>query len=77
MPKLPALRSSHLVGFLRFHGFQLDHATGSHFVFRHHESRRRAVVPRHPSDIPVGTILAIIREAGFSRDDLLHFLHKQ
>lgn len=76
MPKLPALRSSHLVAFLRFHGFQLDHATGSHFIFRHPKSRHRAVVPRHPSDIPVGTILAIIREAGFSRGDLLRFLHR-
>lgn len=77
MPKLPALRSRHLVAFLRVHGFQLDHVTGSHFVFRHPESRRRAVVPRHPRDIPAGTILAIIREAGFSRDDLLRFLHGQ
>jgi len=74
MPKLPSLGSKQLIAFLRFHGFLLDHATGSHFVFRHPETRRRAVVPHPSKDLPQGTILAIIREAGFTRKDLMQFL---
>lgn len=61
------------MAFFRFHGFQLDHVSGSHFVFRHSD-KRRAVVPRHTGDLPVGTTLAILREAGFNKNDLLDFL---
>src|SRR5713101_6659424 len=36
-------------------------------------SRRRAVVPRHNRDIPKGTLLSLLREAGFTRDELIGF----
>lgn len=76
MPKLPSITSRAVTSFLRAHGFLLDHATGSHFVFYRPVDSRRAVVPRHPRDIPVGTLLALLREAGFSRDELIDFLQK-
>jgi predicted RNA binding protein YcfA (HicA-like mRNA interferase family) len=54
--------------------FVLDHVSGSHFVFYHPISRRRAVVPRHTRDIPKGTLLSLLREAGFTRDELIAFM---
>jgi predicted RNA binding protein YcfA (HicA-like mRNA interferase family) len=54
--------------------FVLDHVSGSHFVFYHPISRRRAVVPRHNRDIPKGTLLSLLREAGFTRDELIAFM---
>jgi len=74
MPKLPAVKPRLLIRFLETNGFLLDHASGSHFVYRHPLSRRRAVVPQHNRDIPTGTLLAILRESGFSRDDFLKFV---
>lgn len=73
MSKLPRLTARKIIAFLKAKGFQLDHATGSHFVFYKPVAKRRAVVPRHSGDLPVGTLLAIVREAGFTRKDLEEF----
>jgi predicted RNA binding protein YcfA (HicA-like mRNA interferase family) len=74
MPKLPALRPRLVIRFLEQNGFVLDHVSGSHFVFYNAASRRRAVVPRHNRDMPKGTLSALLREAGFTRDELARFL---
>lgn len=57
-------------------GFVLDHASGSHFIYFNPESKRRAVIPQHNRDIPKGTLLSILREAGFSREEFLEFLQE-
>ncbi len=72
MPKLPALTSKNLIDFLKSRGFVEDHASGSHLVFYNSQNKKRAVVPFHRRDIPKGTLLAILREAGFSRKDILN-----
>jgi len=74
MSKLPAVKPRQLVRFLEQHGFVLDHVSGSHFIYYHPASRKRAVVPRHNRDIPKGTLLAVLKEAGFTRDDIIRFL---
>jgi predicted RNA binding protein YcfA (HicA-like mRNA interferase family) len=74
MPKLPAVRSREVIRFLEQNGFALDHTSGSHLVFYHPASRRRAVVPTHNRDMPKGTLLSLLREAGFTRDELIAFL---
>jgi len=50
-------------------GFHLDRQRGSHMVFVHSDSNRTIVVPRH-AELKPGTIRAILREAGLSREDL-------
>jgi predicted RNA binding protein YcfA (HicA-like mRNA interferase family) len=74
MPKLPSVKPRQVVRFLEQNGFILDHTAGSHFIFYHHGSRRRAVVPRHNRDLPKGTLMSLLREAGFTREELIHFL---
>jgi predicted RNA binding protein YcfA (HicA-like mRNA interferase family) len=74
MPKLPAVRSREVIKFLEQNGFVLDHTSGSHFIFYHPASKRRAVVPTHNRDMPKGTLLSLLREAGFTRDELIEFL---
>jgi predicted RNA binding protein YcfA (HicA-like mRNA interferase family) len=74
MPKLPAVRPREVIKFLERNGFVLDHASGSHFIFYHPVSKRRAVVPRHNRDMPKGTLLSLLREAGFAREELIDFL---
>jgi predicted RNA binding protein YcfA (HicA-like mRNA interferase family) len=74
MPKLPAVKPRHVIRLLEKNGFTLDHTSGSHFVFYHPLSRRRAVVPQHNRDIPKGTLMSLLREAGFTREELIDFL---
>jgi predicted RNA binding protein YcfA (HicA-like mRNA interferase family) len=74
MRKLPAVKSRVVVKFLEQNGFVLDHVSGSHFIFYHPVSGRRAVVPCHNRDMPKGTLIALLGESGFTRDELLRFL---
>jgi predicted RNA binding protein YcfA (HicA-like mRNA interferase family) len=74
MPRLPSVRPRAVIRFLERQGFILDHTSGSHFIFYHPNSRRRAVVPRHNRDMPKGTLLALLREAGLTRGQWVEFL---
>jgi predicted RNA binding protein YcfA (HicA-like mRNA interferase family) len=74
MPKLPAVKPRQIIRFLERSGFILDHTSGSHFIFYNAVSRRRAVVPQHNRDVPKGTLTSMLREAGFTREELIAFL---
>jgi len=64
MPKLSGFSPNKLIKILKDSGFQLDHSTGSHFVFYNSKTKKRAVVPFHKKDLPEGTINSILKEAG-------------
>jgi predicted RNA binding protein YcfA (HicA-like mRNA interferase family) len=74
MPKLPAVKPREVIRFLVRNGFVLDHTSGSHFVYYHPTHKRRAVVPTHKRDMPKGTLMSLLREAGFTREELIEFL---
>ena len=77
MPKLPNVTPKQLGALLEKLGFQLDHTTGSHFVFYHPKTKRRAVVPYHTKELPKGTVMNILREAGITKDDLVKGLSRK
>ena len=70
MFKLPIISSKKLIQILKALGFQLDHTTGSHFIFYNPKTKKRAVIPYHTKDLPRGTIMSILREAGINRKEL-------
>ena len=74
MTRLPALKPADVIRKLRRAGFVFDrHAKGSHEIWYHPGSRRRTVVPNHPGrDLPLGTLRAIIEQAGLSVEDFLN-----
>ena len=74
MPKLPAVRPREIARFLEQNGFVLDHVSGSHFIYYNTATKRRAVVPKHNRDLPKGTLFALLREAGFNREQLMEYL---
>jgi len=74
MPKLPAIKPRQVIRFLEQNGFVLDHTSGSHFVFYHPTTHRRAVVPNHNRDLPKGTLISLLRESGFTREELIDFV---
>ena len=64
MPRLPRLNAKQVIKLLKKSGFVKDHTSGSHFVFYHPVTKRRAVVPFHAKSLPIGTLKSILREAG-------------
>ena len=70
MPKLPSLTPKKLIKILKTNGFLLDHATGSHFIFYRVKDGRMVTVPYHSKDLPKGTLMAILKQAGIERSDL-------
>ena len=74
MPKLPSLNHQKIIKVLEKNGFILDRVKGSHHIFYHPETKRRVVVPFHKKDLPKGTLLEILKQAGISKDILRKLL---
>lgn len=71
MPKLPLLSGRDVIKALVKLGYMIDHQTGSHIILRHKDPpNRRLTVPNH-KEIAKGTLRAIIRQAGLTRDEFL------
>lgn len=74
--KLPVVSGIDVVKAFRKIGYELDHQTGSHFILRNfHPPHRRLTVPNH-AEISKGTLRAIIREAGLTREEFFELLEK-
>ena len=74
MSKLPILSGSYVVKALAKIGYGIDHQTRSHIILRHKESpHRRLTIPNH-KEIAKGTLKAIIRQAGLTREEFLQLL---
>ncbi len=65
-----SLTPKEIVKILKKKGFVLDRSRGSHQVWLHPETRKRAIVPMHNKDIPTGTLYAILKQAGIEKDQL-------
>ncbi|NVO16647.1 MAG: type II toxin-antitoxin system HicA family toxin [Rhodoplanes sp.] len=53
---------------LREEGFDLVSVSGSHHKFIDSAKRRRVIVPHPKKDLPAGTVRAIYKQAGWSKD---------
>ena len=74
MPKLPVISGIKVVKVLAKIGYETDHQTGSHMILRHKEEpHRRITVPNH-DEIAKGTLLAVIRQSGLTRDEFMVLL---
>ena len=72
MSHLPALKYREIIERLRAQGFVFDRpAKGSHEIWYHPITKRRTTVPHHQGTLPLGTLRAIIRQAGLSVDEFL------
>jgi predicted RNA binding protein YcfA (HicA-like mRNA interferase family) len=61
----------HLIKLLEAKDFLLKRITGSHHIFFHPDLRKTVVVPVHgKKDIPNGTFLSIIKQAGISKEEI-------
>ncbi|ADN35252.1 YcfA family protein [Methanolacinia petrolearia DSM 11571] len=68
--KLPNLNPDRVIKILESRGFVLDRVKGSHHIYIHPETRQRVVIPVHKKDLPKGTLMEILRQAGIKKEDL-------
>ena len=74
MPKLPVLSGQKVVKALNSIGYIVDHQTGSNIILRHKDPpHRRLTVPDH-KELAKGTLRAIIRQAGLTREEFLELM---
>jgi len=74
MTRLPACTPTDVIRALGRAGFFLDHSTGSHRYYRHPNRPGVVTVPFHRRELKRGTLLAILKQAGLTRDQFLEFL---
>ena len=77
MTHLPSLSSRRIIQALRKAGFveAPKRGKGSHLAFvRHDVSGTRLVIVPYGKDIPRGTVLAIMEQAGLSREEFIALL---
>jgi len=56
-------------------GFFIHHQRGSHATLKHSDDPiRRVTIPVHNGDLPRGTVLVIVRQAGMTAEDFLKLL---
>ena len=74
MPKLPIVSGKEVVKALAKLGYIIDHQTGSHIILRNKDPpHRRLTIPNH-KEIAKGTLRAIIKQAGLTREGFMDLL---
>lgn len=74
MSKLPVVSGIDVVKALSKLGYVIDHQTGSHMILRNEKPpHRRLTIPNH-KELSKGTLRAIIKQSGLTRDEFLDLL---
>ena len=71
MPKLPSIKPRELIKSFEKLGYIVDRQKGSHVILYHPSTKIRLTIPMHIKDVPNGTLLAIIKQAGLTKEDFL------
>jgi predicted RNA binding protein YcfA (HicA-like mRNA interferase family) len=71
MPKLPSLKPKELIKRFEKIGYIIDRQKGSHVILYNHKENRRLTIPLHVKDLPKGTLLSIIKQAGLTKEEFL------
>ncbi|MGB9929827.1 MAG: type II toxin-antitoxin system HicA family toxin [Methanosarcina sp.] len=75
MPKLPILSAREVIKALSNQGFQVVSQKGSHIKMKRISlnETRVVIIPDH-SEIPMGTLKSIIRQAGMTEEEFIKLL---
>ena len=73
MPKLPVLSGEELIKLFIRNGFTIVRQKGSHVTLQKQDYK--TVVPLH-NDLSKGTLLAILKQCGLSKDELVNLIQK-
>jgi predicted RNA binding protein YcfA (HicA-like mRNA interferase family) len=70
--KLPAVKPKRVIKSLEREGFQIRRITGGHYILK--KGRQMVTVPYHNKDLKTGTLVSIIKQAGFTIEEFLNLL---
>lgn len=74
---VPIIKAARLIPILLRAGFRIVRQKGSHVMLEHVvDAARKITVPMHNGDLPRGTLLAILKQAGISVQNFLKLLGK-
>ena len=48
----------------------MDRSKGSHRVYYNPENKKGVIIPYHKKDLPKGTLMEILKQAGISKEEL-------
>lgn len=71
MPKLPSVKPRQLIKRFEKAGYVIDRQKGNHVILYHPKEHKRLTIPLHVKDLPKGTLLSIIKQAGLSKEEFL------
>ena len=71
MPKLPSFKPKALIKKFEKAGYVIDRQKGSHVILYNNKQGKRLTIPMHVKDLPKGTLLSIIKQAGLTKDEFL------
>lgn len=74
MSRLPACTPAEVERALRRAGFVLDHTKGSHRYYRHPDRPGLVTIAFHAKTLKRGTLMAIVKHAGFTPDEFRKLL---
>jgi len=70
MHRLPVLTSKKIIEILKKKGFVLERSKGSHRIYYNEKTKKRVIVPFHKKDLPKGTLIEILKQAGISKEEI-------
>jgi len=70
--RLPVCSGQDAIRVFQKLGYEVDHQSGSHIILRHPQTRR-LTVPNH-RELAKGTLRALIREAGLTKEEFINLL---
>lgn len=71
MPNIPSFKPRELIKKFEKAGYIVDRQKGSHVILYHPSQGKRLTIPLHIKEMPKGTLLSIIKQAGLTREEFL------
>lgn len=71
MSNIPSFKPRELIKKFGKAGYIIDRQKGSHVILYHPDKGRRLTIPMHVREMPKGTLLSIIKQAGLTRKEFL------
>lgn len=71
MAKMPSFKPKEITKKFEKLGYVKDRQKGNHLILYNLSLKKRIVIPIHVRDMPKGTLLSIIKQAGLSKEEFI------
>ncbi len=71
MPNIPSFKPRELIKKFKKAGYIIDRQKGSHVILYKPTEGKRLTIPMHIREMPKGTLLSIVKQAGLTKEEFL------